>query len=83
MSEKKEVSKKGSSTKIVLNRQSDLILTGATIETPVGIVLEDIKGVEEAFKKEASTREKADAKLAAQSKLQALGLTLEEIAAIG
>ena len=63
MSEKKEVSKKGSSTKIVLNRQSDLILTGATIETPVGIVLEDIKGVEEAFKKEASTREKADAKL--------------------
>ena len=32
---------------------------------------------------EAVAQAKADAKLAAQSKLQALGLTLEEIAALG
>ena len=57
---------KGNNTKIVLNRQSDLILTGANIEKPVGIVLEDIKGVQETFEKEAKTRTAADDKLQGQ-----------------
>jgi FkbM family methyltransferase len=35
-------------TKIVLNRQSDLILDNAQITAPVGIVLTDISGVSEA-----------------------------------
>jgi hypothetical protein len=37
----------------------------------------------EQAKQEAEALAKADAKLAAQTKLQALGLTLEEIAALG
>ena len=37
-----------SQTKIVLNRQSDLILDNATITTPQGIVLTDVSGVSEA-----------------------------------
>ena len=51
------------STKIVLNRQSDLILNNAKIVEPVGIVLKDIDGVEEAFAKEAKSRQVGDAKL--------------------
>ena len=37
-----------SQTKIVLNRQSDLILDNATINNPQGIVLSDVSGVSEA-----------------------------------
>ena len=37
-----------SQTKIVLNRQSDLILDNAQITAPVGIVLTDVAGVSEA-----------------------------------
>jgi hypothetical protein len=61
-------------TKIVLNRQSDLILDNAKIIAPVGIVLTDIAGVSDAFDvvsketeaaiaAEAKAREAVDAKL--------------------
>jgi predicted nucleic acid-binding Zn-ribbon protein len=61
-------------TKIVLNRQSDLILDNAKIIAPVGIVLTDIAGVSDAFDvvsketeaaiaAEAKEREAVDAKL--------------------
>ena len=38
-----------SNTKIVLNRQSDVILDNAQITAPVGIVLTDIDGLESAI----------------------------------
>ena len=43
-------------TKIVLNRQSDLILDNAEITSPVGIVLADIAGATDAISAEESLR---------------------------
>jgi len=66
-----------SNTKIVLNRQSDLILDNANITAPVGIVVADIAGLESAIlsidtaesahmSAEVSSRISGDASLAAK-----------------
>jgi len=52
-----------SKTKIVLNRQSDLILDGAQITAPVGIVLTDVAGAVDAISAEEAARKEADDKL--------------------
>ena len=52
-----------SNTKIVLNRQSDLILDNAEITAPVGIVLADIAGAPEAIAAEELLRIAGDTEL--------------------
>ena len=62
--------------------------TGEVIERPLTVEeiaqrdTNAIKFAEEQAEREAQAQAKADAKLAAQAKLQALGLTGEEVAAL-
>ena len=71
-----------STTKIVLNRQSDLILDNAQITAPVGIVVADIDGLEsaitsidtnvsDAMSTEVSNRVAGDASVAADLSTEA------------
>ena len=53
-------------TKIVLNRQSDLILDNAQITSPVGIVLSDVAGAVDAISAEEAARIAGDADLQSQ-----------------
>ena len=70
-----------SNTKIVLNRQSDLILDNANITAPVGIVVADIAGLESALLS-IDTKESADLSAEASSRVSgdasiAAGLSTE------
>ena len=67
--------KRQNNTKIVLNRQSDLILDNAEITSPVGIVLGDIAGAQDAIS-DAVSAEEAE-RISGDAKLQE-GLTKEE-----
>jgi hypothetical protein len=66
-------------TKIVLNRQSDLILDNALITNPQGIVLTDISGVSEAV---ASINSATSADLSAESSARAAAIDNEQSARV-
>ena len=68
-----------SQTKIVLNRQSDLILDNAQITAPVGIVLADVAGAPEAIASEESLRVAA---VAAEESARIAGDAAEESARV-